>query len=118
MTTTEQTKRELMGAIGQRIRTARRQAGMTQRQLGRKIGVSGVSISDWERGVSQPTALSLWQLANVIGKSATYFLPVPSSALGCKDEEVEDLFLKLFRELRPELRQQTLSFIGWVKQER
>ena len=117
MTTTEQTKSELTRAIGQRIRAARRQAGMTQRQLGRQIGVSGVSISDWERGVSQPTALLLWQLANVVGKPATYFLPVPSPALECKEDEAEEHFLKLFRELSPELRQQTLSFMGWAKQE-
>lgn len=117
MTLTERTASELMKVIGKKIRAARRHAEMTQRQLGRQIGVSSVSISDWERGSRQPNALSLWKLANAVGEPVTYFLPVPSQAGDSTEDETEEDFLKLFRELSPELRRRTLSFMGWVKQE-
>ena len=118
MIATVQTASELKKAIGKKIRAARRHAEMTQQQLGGQIGVSSVSISDWERGLSQPNALSLWKLANAVGEPLTYFLPVPSPAVASAKDEVEEDFLKLFRELNPESRRQTLSFMGWVKQER
>ena len=39
--------------IGNKIKILRQKIGVTQEQLGEKIGVSGQSISKWETGVSQ-----------------------------------------------------------------
>lgn len=40
--------------IGDRIRDARKSAGLTQKQLADMIGVSNTSISNWETGLSRP----------------------------------------------------------------
>ncbi len=39
--------------IGNKIKLLRQKIGVTQEQLGEKIGVSAQSISKWETGVSQ-----------------------------------------------------------------
>ena len=117
MTEPKQTQEELKKSLGERIRFARQQAGLTQRQLGIHIGVSAVAISDWERGVTQPTAILLWQVGNTVGRSASFFLSdlVPDKEyLG---EDPEDSFLRLYRVLDPTFRRLTVSFMQWAKQE-
>ena len=39
--------------LKERIALARKQAGLSQEQLGEKLGVSQQAVSKWERGVSQ-----------------------------------------------------------------
>ena len=39
--------------IGNKIKLLRQKIGVTQEQLGEKVGVSAQSISKWETGVSQ-----------------------------------------------------------------
>ena len=39
--------------LNERIIQARKQAGLTQEQLGEKLGVSRQAVSKWESGVSQ-----------------------------------------------------------------
>ena len=118
MTTSGWTASEVTKGIGERIRAARQQARMTQRQLGHQIGVSGVSISDWERGVSQPSAMLLWSVANAVQKPATYFLPVSTPPIESSGGGEEEQFLRLFQQLGPELRLQTISFMEWLKENR
>lgn len=40
--------------LPEKIRKARKSLNLSQEALARKIGVSWVTISRWERGVSQP----------------------------------------------------------------
>ncbi len=42
-----------VGKTGAMIRALRLDKGLTQKQLGELIGVSGKAVSKWERGVSQ-----------------------------------------------------------------
>ncbi len=39
--------------LKERIALARKQAGLSQEQLGKKLGVSRQAVSKWESGVSQ-----------------------------------------------------------------
>lgn len=39
--------------IGAYIQACRKEAGLTQAELGEKLGVTPQSVSNWERGVSQ-----------------------------------------------------------------
>lgn len=41
--------------IGSRIRAARKQAGLSQKELADKLGVTPASISAWEKGKSCPS---------------------------------------------------------------
>lgn len=43
------------GGVGTRLRTARRSAGLTQRQLAEALGMESISVSRWEREVTTPS---------------------------------------------------------------
>jgi transcriptional regulator with XRE-family HTH domain len=45
----------MKSALGPAIREARRAAGLTQEQLGRRLGLEGRAIYRWERSESAPT---------------------------------------------------------------
>lgn len=42
--------------FGEKIRNARKSAGLTQKELARQLGVSNTSISNWEKDLSRPSA--------------------------------------------------------------
>lgn len=53
--------------VGQRIKHARKGAGLTQKELGEKIGVSFQAIAQWETGARNPKQESLKRIADAIG---------------------------------------------------
>lgn len=65
--------------LGGRIAAARREAGLTQEQLGQGIEVDGsdlgkACISSWEVGRSQPSAALVARLADRLNVSTEYLL--------------------------------------------
>ena len=61
--------------IGRRIRSAREEAGLTQAELGDKLGVSHSVVSDLERGIPKKIDLfDLEQIGDALGKPFSYFL--------------------------------------------
>lgn len=62
--------------IGNKIKQLRQKAGLTQEQLGTRLGISAQSISKWETGITMPD-ISL--------------LPLLSSELGVTIDEIFDL---------------------------
>jgi len=66
--------RELQRQIGQRIRTARLAAGLTQDQLGERIGVVGQQIQKYESGENGITAGRLHLLCHALGTRPDWLL--------------------------------------------
>jgi transcriptional regulator with XRE-family HTH domain len=64
-------------ALGQRIRDAREERGLSQMQLSERIERRQAAISDMENGRMQPDATTLVVLAQVLEKPVTYFFPPP-----------------------------------------
>lgn len=60
--------------IGERIRMARRAAGLSQQALGDDAGVSKMSISKYERGEMTPSSAMLGRIADATGMRVDYFL--------------------------------------------
>ena len=60
--------------IGERISNELRNKGMTQRELAAKIGISEVSISRYVCEGRQPRAVTLGQIAKVLGVSTDYLI--------------------------------------------
>jgi Zn-dependent peptidase ImmA (M78 family)/transcriptional regulator with XRE-family HTH domain len=60
--------------IGERIRMARRAAGLSQQALGDRAGVSKMSISKYERGEMTPGSAMLVRIADATGMRVDYFL--------------------------------------------
>ncbi len=59
---------------GQRIRDARKKAGMTQAELAEKLGVPYQSVSQWERGLRKPKIETLKKFAVLLGVDIAYFM--------------------------------------------
>ena len=53
--------------FGARLRRARLEAGLTQRQVGDRIGVAQSDVSDYERGRHQPARRRLVALVELLG---------------------------------------------------
>ena len=53
--------------LGERLRKARLQEGMSQTELGKKVGVTQGSISNWEKGTIVPKDEQVHKLQRVLG---------------------------------------------------
>lgn len=60
--------------LGRRIKRAREEAGLSQPELGDRLGVSGQTVYRWERGMISVSPERIVQLADTLGKPREYFL--------------------------------------------
>lgn len=60
---------------GQLIKEARERAGLTQDELGKKIGVTGVAVMRYEKGQRQPRIEQLRAIAAALGVPIAQLLP-------------------------------------------
>ena len=56
------------------LRQLREAAGLTQRELGNRIGVSGQAVAQWETGGKRPSEENLTKLADVLETSTDAIL--------------------------------------------
>lgn len=59
--------------VGSRIKRARRDRGLTLKDLEAKAGVSAAHLSEIERGAASPTLGSLSRIAHALGTSTAFF---------------------------------------------
>lgn len=59
--------------FGEKIRRARKAAGLTQRQLAQRLGVSNTSVSNWEKDLSRPDADLIQELCAVLNMQPNDF---------------------------------------------
>jgi transcriptional regulator with XRE-family HTH domain len=57
-----------------RLKSLRRQAGLSQEELAKRVGVHTTHIGRYERGNSRPSADALARLADALGVSGDYLL--------------------------------------------
>jgi transcriptional regulator with XRE-family HTH domain len=67
--------------IGDRIRQARKAAGLNQSDLAARIGVSQPAVANWESGVHDPRRLMLAKLADALGAPLDWLADGARSAL-------------------------------------
>jgi len=67
--------------IGERLRVARRTAGLSQRGLAEAAGVSAMAISKYERGLDVPGSAVLLRLAEALAVKTEYFVRPTTVAL-------------------------------------
>lgn len=60
--------------FGDRLAAAREQAGMTQKQLAKRLGVKTGSLKDWEQDLSEPRANRMSMLAGLLNVSVMWLL--------------------------------------------
>jgi transcriptional regulator with XRE-family HTH domain len=64
-------------ALGQRIRQAREERGLSQKALAELIDRRQGAVSDMENGKTEPDATTLVLLAEALEKPVTFFFPPP-----------------------------------------
>lgn len=69
----------MFDTLSSRIIDLRKQAGMTQAELARRMHLSRSSINSWESAASYPSIDSLISLSQVFHVSTDYLLGVSSS---------------------------------------
>ena len=60
--------------IAERIVEQRKIFGLSQAQLAEKVGVTRKAVEFWEKGINEPKASYIYQLAKVFDVSADYLL--------------------------------------------
>lgn len=60
--------------VGRQIVYLRKEKGLTQNDLGDRLGVSFQAVSKWERGETLPDTAILLDLANALGTSVDFIL--------------------------------------------
>lgn len=61
--------------IGNRIKEYRKKLGITQEDLGNKLGVKNNTVSAYERGTISPDSDTLFAIASALGVSVDDFFP-------------------------------------------
>jgi transcriptional regulator with XRE-family HTH domain len=59
--------------LGEKIRTRRTAAGMSQTELGEALGVTFQQVQKYEKGVNRISAVRLEQIAEALDESISYF---------------------------------------------
>lgn len=65
---------EISKKIGQRIKEAREEKGLTQKQLGENLGYSSMGISNFEQGIREIKLTDIHRVASFLGKDVSFFL--------------------------------------------
>jgi DNA-binding XRE family transcriptional regulator len=73
--TTKPDKRDLQRLVGRRIRVARKNAGLFQRELAERVGVSRNQITSVELGVSDTGFTVIIDIARAVGVKTRQLLP-------------------------------------------
>ncbi|MDE5721637.1 MAG: helix-turn-helix domain-containing protein [Clostridia bacterium] len=55
-----------------KIAELRKEAGLSQRALARHLATSQANISRWETGISEPSILECWRMADFFNVSIDY----------------------------------------------
>ena len=60
--------------VAERISYLRKKSGITQKELGQKLGISNRAVSNWEKEISSPTIENIYKLSKIFGVSVDYFI--------------------------------------------
>lgn len=67
-------ERQALEVLGRQIGRFRKMQGMTQAELGRRVGVSRERVGNWERGANAPPPEALVALKRALGVTADELL--------------------------------------------
>ena len=94
--------------FGDRLAGAREQAGMTQADLAKRLGVKLGTLKAWEDDLSEPRANKLQMLAGLVNVSLSWLLSGEGEGIDAPDDAVEtsgdvqDILLEI-RDIRAQI---------------
>jgi transcriptional regulator with XRE-family HTH domain len=80
-------------SVGDHIRIARRQLGLSQQDLATRVGVTRSTIVQWESGATEPSSKKLGLIAHVVGLRLEELLtdpPEPTTRQKIEPEQTVD----------------------------
>ncbi len=87
--------------FGDRLAAAREQAGMTQAQLAKRLGVKASTLRGWENDMSEPRANRLSMLSGLLNVSLPWMLTGTGDGIAAPDAEnqippdINDILLEI-----------------------
>ena len=90
--------------LGERIKAARIQAGLTQEELADRIGVSRGAVARWELGEIEPKLRNLVVLSELLNVSTDYLLGIKTYN-GPEDLRMSDEAYEMLKALINKLRE-------------
>ena len=91
----------------ERIRALRLSVGLSQQELGRRLGVSAVAVGKWERGQTQPDIPSLTRMADIFGTTIDDLCD--HAAAAPQESPNIQLMTRAFRQLTPQEQEKYLA---------
>lgn len=73
-------------SIGTKIRDLRKQAHLSQTELGKKVSVSQQTVTAWENNKAEPSSSAVAQLADIFNVTTDYLLGRPDKQETKKDD--------------------------------
>lgn len=73
-------------SIGTKIRDLRKQAHLSQTELGKKVSVSQQTVTAWENNKAEPSSSAVAQLADIFNVTTDYLLGRPNKQETKKDD--------------------------------
>nr|WP_275064960.1 MULTISPECIES: helix-turn-helix transcriptional regulator [unclassified Bartonella] len=105
--------------VGKKIRCRRRMMGLSQKALGRHLGVSFQQIQKYEKGINRVGAGRLQEIANILDVPIHFFYMDIATKETLSQQsyaeifsEKETLLVKNFRELKPKKQKALLWLIS------
>ena len=100
--------------VGYYIRLRRTELGMTQAQLGQKVGKSSQVISNWERGYSPSMKMGeLARIAQALQVNVDYFFSSPKKQMDNHPPVVDKRLLYVIKNY-PQLTEQSKNIIDAI----
>lgn len=106
-----------------RIREARKQAGIKQVDLCARLGISQGALSGWENGKYEPDCAGWLSLSEVLGVSVDYLIGGTASVrlpgIGLQDRELlpdEEQLLTMYRSMNQQGKEYILQTIAMAAQ--
>lgn len=113
MKTTVEGKTPVSASLGNRIRTARRDAGMSQGQLATALNTTQSAISLYEAGQRSVGIDMLLNVARILNRPLHYFLGEEGDMLYVKDSHIAELISELER--HPEDLPELLAYWNFLR---
>ena len=107
--------------FGETIRNARKDLGMTQRQLSELLGVSNTSVSNWEKNLSRPDADMIQKLCLHLHLQPNHFYgtneaPAENSRRPVSDEDIKFALFGGDGEITDAMYDEVKRFAAFLKQ--
>ena len=84
-------------ALSQKITQLRKQIGLSQKDLAKKLGIAAQTVSRWERGSTVPSAENLLLLTQLLNIPSDYFLPASDTVLRKEPQTGMESLRELYR---------------------